>query len=290
MRFHGVTLHLSVSSFLLLTILLFSVPLQADGNSVTDRNASPTALQSAPAPEATDEFGDFGDEFGDISSSLEDEFDADAAQEELFDPLEGFNRSMTAFNNALFDYVLEPVVLPVYDFILPEPLRVVVNNFFNNLTYPVSLVNNLLQLKFEGAAIETGRFIVNSTFGFAGLFDPARDGLGLEPHREDLGQTLGYYGMDGVFPIVLPFFGPTNLRDFAGDLLDFYADPIYYVDIRQYNLVENVYQGWSLVVYKEFNEMSLYEEEYKSLRKDALDFYPYLRDAYEQRRNKLISE
>jgi phospholipid-binding lipoprotein MlaA len=218
-------------------------------------------------------------------SGFTDEFD----NKSVNDPLEGYNRWMTSFNETLFDYVLDPV-FKGYDFIFPEPVRVSINNVFNNLYYPVSLVNNLLQLKFENALSETGRFIVNSTFGFAGMFDTARDGLGIEPHVEDFGQTLGYYGVGGGFPIVLPFFGPTNLRDFSGDLLDFYVNPIYYVDARKYNIPNNTYQGWGLVTYKEFNRFSLYEKEYKQLRGEALDFYPLMRDAYEQNRDKLISE
>lgn len=224
-------------------------------------------------------FDDFDDEFGEEMS----------AAVNPYDPLEPYNRFVTSFNDTLFDYVLDPLFVG-YDTVLSEPLRVSVNNFFNNLYYPVSLLNNLLQLKIENALSETGRFIINSTFGFAGLFDPAYDGLGIEPHVEDLGQTLGHYGMGSGFPIVLPFFGPTNLRDLSGDLLDFYVNPIYYVDVREYNIARNTYEGWALVTYKEFNRFSLYEQEYKQIRSEAIDFYPLMRDAYEQSRNKLISE
>lgn len=235
-------------------------------------------------PAAANEPGD------DVFDSFDDEFSEDARMEAPYDPLEGFNRAITSFNDALFVHILEPAVMPAYHFVFSEPLRISIRNFFDNLYYPVSLVNNLLQLKLEGAAVETGRFLINSTFGFAGLFDPARNGLHWEPHVEDLGQTLGYYGAGNGFPIVLPFFGPTNLRDMTGDLLDFYVNPIYYVEVRKYNIVDNTYQGWGLVTYKEFNELSLYTKEYESIRKDAIDLYPFLRDAYEQRRNKLISE
>jgi len=238
---------------------------------------------SASAGKGDNAFDDFGD------GGFEEEYAAAPVGKAVNDPLESYNRWMTGFNNTLFDAVLEPV-FKGYDFILSEPLRVSVNNFFNNLYYPVSLVNNLLQLKFENALSETGRFIVNSTFGIGGMFDPARDALGVEPHVEDFGQTLGYYGVGGGFPIVLPFFGPTNLRDLSGDLLDFYVNPIYYVEVREYNIARNTYQGWGLVTYKEFNRFSLYEKEYMQLRKEAIDFYLFSRDAYEQSRDKLISE
>jgi len=235
--------------------------------------------QNADVGDAFDTFDDegFGEEYG-----------SDGNATEVYDPLEGYNRFMTRFNNMLFDYVLQPF-FKGYDFIVPEPLRVSINNIFNNLYFPVSLVNNLLQLKFEYALSETGRFIINSTFGFAGMFDTAQQ-IGVEPHVEDFGQTLGHYGVGGGFPIVLPFFGPSNLRDFTGDLFDFYADPIYYVAGRQYNIPDNTYQGWGLVSYKQLNQFSLYEEEYKQLRNEAVDFYPLMRDAYKQSRDKLISE
>lgn len=260
-------------------IIGFCVTLpQAFGSDVrtgADKNAS--VFETAESFEAFEDEG-FDEEFGSFPT-----------EKSINDPLEGFNRWMTGFNETLYDYVLRPVFVG-YDFIFPEPVRVSINNVFNNLYYPVSLVNNLLQLKFENALDETGRFIVNTTFGIGGMFDPARDALGVEPHVEDFGQTLGHYGVGGGFPIVLPFFGPTNLRDLGGDLLDFYVNPIYYVDVRKYNVPRNTYEGWGLVSYKEFNRFSLYEKEYNQIRTEAIDFYPLMRNAYEQNRDKLISE
>jgi len=232
-----------------------------------------------PQSSAADDFG---------AEGFDDEFADELKSEPVYDPLEPYNRWMTSFNNTLFDYVLDPI-FNVYNYILPEPIRVSINNIFNNLYYPVSLVNNLLQLKFQNALSETGRFIVNSTFGFAGMFDTASQ-IGVEAHVEDFGQTLGFYGVGGGVPIVLPFFGPSNLRDLAGDLTDFYVNPIYYVNVREYNIPQNSYEGWSLVGFKRLNKFSLYDKEYKQIRKEALDFYPLMRDAYEQNRNKLISE
>jgi len=101
---------------------------------------------------------------------------------------------------------------------------------------------------------------------------------------------LGHYGVGGGFHIVLPFFGPSNLRDLTGDFLDFYVNPIYYVDARKYNLVNNEYVGWAAITYKEFNKMSLYTKEYENVKEDALDLYPFMRDLYEQNRQKKIEE
>jgi len=267
----------TIPSLLIGTWLLYTPSIALD----TAENAyNAVAASEDVAPDAFDDFD---------AEGFADEYGGDPAEQEIYDPLEGYNRWMTAFNDTLYDYVLKPVFRG-YDFIFPEPIRVSINNVFNNLYYPVSLVNNLLQLKFENALSETGRFIVNTTFGFGGMFDPAYEGLGVEPHVEDFGQTLGHYGVGGGFPIVLPFFGITNLRDFSGDLLDFYVNPIYYVEPRKYNVVDNTYQGWGLVTYKQVNKFSLYEKEYEQLREEALDFYPLTRDIYEQNRNNLISE
>ena len=247
---------------------------------VSDSNA--TSIESEE-----ESFDDFEDEEFD-NDEFSDEFSADA-EEELFDPLSGYNRVMTSFNDNLYVYVLDPVLLKGYNYI-PEQARISVNNFFENLYYPVSVVNNIFQLKFKNTGTETFRFAVNSTLGVLGLFDPARSWFGFEPHQEDFGQTLGHYGVGGGFHIVLPFFGPTNLRDLSGDFIDFYVNPIYYVDVRKYNLVNNTYQGWAVITYKEFNNMSLYTKEYENVRQDALDLYPFMRDLYEQNRQKQIEE
>ncbi len=245
-----------------------------------DNNLSIPSVNQA----ADDEFGDeFDDEF-------DDEFGDDESLQIRYDPLGGFNRVMTTFNDKLFDTLLEPVVFKSYKYVVSEPVRASVNNFFNNLYYPVSLINNLLQLKFEEAHTETLRFIINTTFGIGGLFDTARDGLGIEAKSEDFGQTLGHYGVGSGFHIVLPLFGPTNLRDLGSTFVDFYASPIYYVKIREYNIVASSYEGWSAVTYRELNRFSLYDREYKLIRRDAIDLYPYIRDAYEQQRDRDIGE
>lgn len=234
---------------------------------------------------------DFSDEFADegfADDEFSDEFSTES-EKEIFDPLSGFNRLMTGFNDGLYVYVLDPVLFRGYNYI-PEQARVSVNNFFENLYYPVSLVNNVFQLKLSHTGSETLRFVINSTLGVLGLFDPARSWFGLEPHQEDFGQTLGHYGVGGGFHIVLPFFGPTNLRDLSGDFIDFYVNPIYYVDLRGYNIVNNTYQGWAVISYKQFNKMSIHTEEYENVRQDALDLYPFIRDLYEQNRQKRIED
>ena len=276
---------------LLLSLSLLSAEITADKVSPTEEILAPQADQATATVADEDADDEFGDEFSD------DGFDDDAfgdeyvteEKKEVFDPLSGINRATTNFNDALYRFILDPVLFKGYNYI-PEPVRTSVNNFFNNLYYPVSVVNNVFQLKFKSTGTETLRFAINSTVGVLGLFDPALDWFGLEAHIEDFGQTLGYYGVGGGFHIVLPFFGPSNLRDFAGDFIDFYVNPLYYVDVRKYNIVNHTYQGWMLIGYKQFNKMSLYNQEYENVRSDALDLYPFLRDLYEQSRQKQIEE
>jgi len=263
--------------FVLTTVLTAQTADMAEGVTQTEQNRS---IEGEPEEE-------FGTDEG--FDEFEDEFD-ESQKEDIFDPLSGYNRFMTGFNDGLFNYVLDPFLLKGYNFILPEPARDSVYRFFENIYFPVSLANNLLQLKFKNSATETLRFVINSTIGILGLFDPAKNWFDLEIHKEDFGQTLGHYGVGGGFHIVMPFFGPKNLRDFGGDLIDFYAYPLYYVEVRKLNIVQNKYQGWAAITYKEFNEISLHAEEYKNIRKDALDLYPFLRDLYEKNRENEIKE
>ncbi len=226
--------------------------------------------------------GDSFDEFDEFS-------DENLEAEKQSDPFEGYNRVMTVFNDKFYIYVYDPVARG-YRYIVPKGGRESISNFFDNLLYPVRLVNNLLQGKMKNSAEETGRFIINTTIGILGLFDPAKSYFGLEPHEEDFGQTLGYYGVGAGPHIVLPFFGPSNLRDAFSLYPDSMADPIYYFPDRSYNLAGNGDESLMLVVTDKVNDESLRIGQYELLKKDAVDLYPYLKNFYEQHRKKLIEE
>lgn len=137
--------------------------------------------------------------------------------EPVSDPLEGFNRGVQTFNGGANRYVAYPVGV-AYRWILPKPVRTGVGNFFENLSYPLRLVNNCLQGKFAGAWAETERFCVNTTVGVLGLWDPA-EGWGISARDEDFGQTFAHYGMGPGCFLNLPLLGPTTVRDCAGDIL-----------------------------------------------------------------------
>jgi phospholipid-binding lipoprotein MlaA len=227
----------------------------------------------------------------DFEDSFADEFEQELVQEqsEVFDPLFYYNRTMTTFNDGLMIYVVEPINTG-YKFVLPYQARASVDNFFKNLYYPVSVTNNLLQFKFKHSWNETLRFVTNSTLGLLGLFDVANSWFEIKPHREDFGQTLGFYGVGSGFPIVFPFFGQSNLRDFIGDSIDVYIDPIYHARLQIENDMVSLSSYVAVKAYKELNEYSLSKISYEELTKDNIDLYPFIRNAYEQNRNKLIEE
>lgn len=158
------------------------------------------------------------------ASTPEGEPEAGEAERDPSDPFEPFNRQMYAFNDVLDRNVARPVALAYRDNV-PRPVRTGVSNFLDNLTYPVVIVNTGLQGKFTAMLQDTGRFLINTTIGIVGIFDPASR-LGLEPGNEDFGQTLGVWGSPSGPYLVWPVYGPSTVRDTTGASLDgYYLDP-----------------------------------------------------------------
>ena len=277
-----------ISFFVIISFLLH--PLMSNPVSAQEKSPESTQLQSETETDEDLEDEEFDDGF-------EDEFES--AEKEIFDPLSGYNTVMTQFNDGFYVYVLDPVARG-YEWVMPDLAQSGIKNFFHNLLFPIRFVNNALQLKPINAGEELFRFIINSTVGIFGLWDPAKEWFDLEAHEEDFGQTLGYYGVGGGFHIVLPFLGPSNLRDMFSLYPDMQMDPVYYVENRPYNLPkkEGEYLGMSrqavqqtnLLILKTVNQESLRIGQYENLKKDAIELYPFLRDVYEQNRAKLIEE
>ena len=220
------------------------------------------------------------------------DFDAEFTEPTLtqpFDPLSGYNEIMTSFNDGFYEYLLRPTAQG-YAYIVPQTGRECVSNVFNNLLFPIRFVNNVLQLKFQNSVEELGRFALNSTLGFAGLIDVAKNDYGLLPHDEDFGQTLGHYGVGSGFHVVLPFIGPSNVRDIVGLVGDHWTSPLAYVEERNYNLIKNDQAALGISVVKTVNSASFYMKDIDSFRQDAIELYPFLRNLYETRRTKQISE
>ncbi len=223
-----------------------------------------------------------------------DEFDSEFAisdknNKEEIDPLSGYNRAMTNFNDCFYLNILEPTA-KVYRHIAPKPLRTGIANVFDNLMYPLRLINNLLQFKLKNSFLETQRFLLNSTIGLAGLIDVANDNFHIKQHKEDFGQTLGFYGVGSGFHIVWPFLGPSNIRDTLGMVADGIMSPMTYIENRGYNYFDNDTESFGAKIGETINYSSLHVGEYEELKKDAIDLYPFLKNIYEQRRKKEISE
>lgn len=216
-------------------------------------------------------------------NSLLHGFDEEFNSVDVKDPLSGYNRAMTKFNDKFYTYLMVPVSKG-YDFVMPDPIQGAFSNFFHNLLYPVRLVNNIFQGKFKNSWDETRRFLINTTIGFAGFSDAATLHFDIPRHDEDFSQTLGYWGVGSGFHIVWPILGPSNLRDSVGLVGDFFLNPITYA------FPHTDYASESIKIFSYFNEYSKNPDFYPNLTKNSLDLYIFLRDSYEQRKNYLIKE
>jgi phospholipid-binding lipoprotein MlaA len=197
------------------------------------------------------------------------------------DPWESFNRSVFEFNEGLDAYVLKPVVTG-YRFVLPEFMRDGIYNFFSNYSDIYTALQNLLQGKPGYAFSDLMRVVVNTTFGLGGLIDMATPG-GLPKHKEDWGQTFGVWGIPSGPYVVLPFFGPSNVRDTFGTAADLESDYLF-------RLLPDVALRNSLTGLRVVNARNTYYEAGDLLDGAALDKYSFVRDAYIQRRQYQINE
>jgi phospholipid-binding lipoprotein MlaA len=200
------------------------------------------------------------------------------------DPLEGMNRGIYKFNDVADKAIFKPVAT-AYKAVAPTPVRKGFNNFFNNLGSITTVLNDLLQLKFANAFTDAGRFIINSTFGIAGFIDVAAMDK-IPNHKEDFGQTLGHWGLTNSAYLVLPFLGPSTLRDTGGLVFDTVTtDPITYThnigQVRLHNQIRTA----------QFIDRRTELLDAKDIVDEAsLDPYAFARDAYLQRRANLIAD
>lgn len=202
---------------------------------------------------------------------------AEEATSADIDPYQGFNRAIFSFNEALDENILLPVTKG-YKAITPDPVETGVHNFFSNLGDLGVLVNQLLQFKLGDAAETTIRFASNSIIGFGGVLDVAT-AMGLEKKNEDFGQTLGYWGVEAGPYLVLPFFGPSNVRDGVSKIPDYYLDPVNHWEDDEARL--------ALQVLKVIDTRSQLMDAEKLVSGDR---YTFIRDAYMQRREHLVND
>jgi phospholipid-binding lipoprotein MlaA len=195
------------------------------------------------------------------------------------DPLEPFNSAMFTFNINVDEYVVTPVAKG-YSYVMPEPARQSVNNFFRNVGVVPRFANNLLQLHVYNAANELARFGINSTLGVAGLFDVADSWFGMKQHNDDFGLTLGHYGIYSGPYVMLPFFGPSTVRDTVGLVVDGCMNPMswllpWYVTIPADAGSEAI---------NAVNYRSLHPNQFEEADRYAVDLYGAVQDAYMQTR------
>ena len=197
------------------------------------------------------------------------------------DPLEGINRGVYKFNAVSDKAVFKPIA-GAYKAVMPLPVRSGVNNFFANIKTFITAINQILQFKFNKAAESTGRFVINTIIGIGGLFDVAST-QGIPQYKEDFGQTLGYWGVGNGAYLMLPFFGPSTLRDTTGLIADtFTFDPVGYVDDPK---TRNILIGTRFI-----DKRAELLPGSDLLDEAALDPYSFMRDAYLQRRANQVAD
>ncbi len=196
------------------------------------------------------------------------------------DPLEGFNRTMFKFNDAVDTVALKPAAT-VYKNVLPSFVQTGVGNFFGNLADAWTAVNNLLQGKVEAGMSDIMRVAVNTTMGMGGLLDIGSE-AGLSKHKEDFGQTLGHWGVKSGPYVVLPMFGPSTLRDTLAFPLDLKGDPWSYAEPAHTFVLGSVVRVVDLRA-AALDASNLVEDA-------ALDRYEFIRDAYLQRRESKVHD
>ena len=207
------------------------------------------------------------------------------ARDECF---ENTSRAIYKFNMAFDDIVLRPVAKGYNK--LPEPIKIGTSNFTSNVGTLLSIPNNLLQGNFQQLGHSIGSFVVNTSVGILGFLNPAEK-IGLKPHKEDVGQTLGLYGVGPGCYFVLPVLGPTTLRDSFGMVADSFVDPFAHVTIREHELFGSsgtafdyfAVKGTTAIDFRADNDVNL-----ESLEKNSLDMYSSIKSIYLQNRENKI--
>ncbi len=201
---------------------------------------------------------------------------------------ESTSRAIFKFNMALDDIVLEPLAKGYNK--LPEPIKKGTSNFTSNISTLLSIPNNVLQGNFKQLGHSVGSFAINSTVGIFGLLNPAEK-IGLKPHDEDVGQTLGHYGVGPGCYFVLPILGPSTARDSLGLLADTFLDPFAHVTIREKELLStsgNTLDYYSVKVTSSIDFRADNDKNFESLEANSLDFYSSLKSIYLQDRENKI--
>ena len=209
-------------------------------------------------------------ELGPIPAETDWLFEDDGPDPSERDPLEPLNRGIFGFNEVVYAWVFNPVAT-AYQFVVPGPGRRAVRRFFSNLSEPVTIVNDLLRLQPVQAGSSGARFLINTTAGVGGLFDPAA-AWGLEAHTSGFGETLAVYWLGSGPYLVMPLMGPSTARDAVGGLVDGILRPDTWLLAAGPRLVMAAGTG--------FTTYDMERERFNALRDTSVDFYAALRSAY----------
>jgi len=198
------------------------------------------------------------------------------------------SRAIFDFNMALDDVVLEPLSKGYNK--LPVPVKKGASNFTSNVGTLLSIPNNILQGDIKQLGHSIGSFAINTTVGILGFLNPAEK-IGLKPHKEDVGQTLGSYGIGPGCYFVLPVFGPTTVRDSIGMLADTFVDPFAHITIRENELFGasgNNLDYYSVKATSAVNFRADNDTNFENLEKNSIDLYSALKSIYLQDRENKV--
>lgn len=202
----------------------------------------------------------------------------------IADPFAPTNKLMYEINDRFYFWVLKPVTKAYVH--IPEDFRIIFSNVYDNLKAPARMLNNLMQMRMKGAGNELVRFLINSVVGIGGIGDMARDAFGIKKQEADFGQTLGHYGIDHGFYIVLPLLGPSSLRDGIGRAGDYLMHPLTYVHHEDLSTTAS----FGILAHENVNDASFRMGDYESFKESAIDPYVAMRDAFVQNRKKVVEE
>ena len=257
-------------------------PMPTDGANLRNNDSVLLAQRTGVVEDAVERKKTTEEDLWEAEEKLFDEEEEETLT--IADPLYYVNKGIWHFNDVVNIYVAEPAARG-YNRALPETMRRGVTNFFSNWYTPVRLVSCLLQAKWKEAGTESGRFLINTTFGVLGFADLAREEewVGWEEADEDLGQVFGAWGVGHGFYLVLPMLGPSSARDGISRFGERYLDPLSYLDLHTWESV-------TISAYRGFAQYAPYAGEYIKLKEMALDPYTAMRNAYVQLRARKVRE
>jgi len=206
------------------------------------------------------------------------------------DCFEKINRGVFSFNQGLDRAIFKPVAKG-YSY-LPNTIQKGVRNVTSNVSHTVTIPNHLLQGNFKNFYNDSGRLLINTTFGILGIFDPAEK-LGFKKlDQEDYGQTLGFWGVGNGCYLMLPVFGPTTIRDAAGKVANTLLDPFYLTTVGDQTVLDNNFGDSTYYMERGFDNVDFRArnlKNFETLEKNSVDLYSTVRSLYLQKRENLIS-